>query len=62
LLAALLGLLDQGAGLGELAVMLGQEFGGGDEYRAGQAPLTELAPAFEQVTACFQWQVASLAA
>jgi hypothetical protein len=26
------------------------------------APLTELAPAFEQVTACFQCEVASLAA
>jgi len=37
LLAGLLGLLDQGAGLGELAVMLGQELGGGDENRAAQA-------------------------
>src|SRR5690349_14711977 len=37
LMAALLGLFDQGAGLGELAVMLGQELGRGDEYRAAQA-------------------------
>jgi len=38
LLATLLGLADQGAGLGELAAVLGQELGGGNEDRAGQAP------------------------
>ena len=30
-------LLDEGAGLVELAMVLGQELGGGDEHRAGQA-------------------------
>jgi hypothetical protein len=34
----------------------------GSEHGATDAPLTELAPAFEQVTACFQCEVASLAA
>jgi hypothetical protein len=32
------------------------------QERAPDAPLTELTPVFEQVTACFQCQVASLAA
>jgi len=37
LMALLLGLVDQGSGCLELAVMLGKELRRGDEYRAGQA-------------------------
>lgn len=37
LLVVLLGLSDQGAGLGELALVLRQELGGNDEDRAGRS-------------------------
>lgn len=38
-MAIAVGALDQGLGLLELPVVLGQEFGSGHEYRAGQAGL-----------------------
>lgn len=57
------------SGLGEAGLGVGghllqpSELGGVDAQEpAAGAPLTELAPAFEQVPACFQGRVASLAA
>jgi hypothetical protein len=46
LLAAGLGGGDDLQGLLVLGPVLGQELGGGDEQRAGQAPLTELTTMF----------------
>jgi hypothetical protein len=53
-LPGLLGLGDQLAGCVELVVVFGQELGGGDEQRAGQAPLTELSAMLPQFRARFR--------
>ena len=61
-LAAGLGGGDDLQDLPAVLAVLGQEFGGGDEHRAGQAPLTELTSAFGHVTRLPCGRVASLSA
>ena len=45
-----------------LGVVLREELRRGHEHRAGQAPLTELTPMFQQFMACFRVRLANLSA